>query len=41
MALANKKGLHPIDYFKREELVIYNAVATAEGAIGLIMQETQ
>lgn len=33
-------GLSYTDYFEREELQILNAVAAAEGAIGLIMQET-
>lgn len=33
-------GLEFIDYFEREELAVSNAVAAAEGAIGLIMQET-
>ena len=33
------KGFETIDYFKREELNIYNAVPTAEGAIQLAMEE--
>ena len=33
-------GLAFTDYLEREELAVLNAVAAAEGAIGLIMQET-
>jgi dipicolinate synthase subunit A len=33
-------GLDYTDYFEREELAVSNAVAAAEGAVGLIMQET-
>lgn len=33
-------GLTFSDYLEREELAVLNAVAAAEGAIGLIMQET-
>jgi len=33
-------GLTYTDYFEREELAVLNAVAAAEGAVGLIMQET-
>lgn len=33
-------GLKYIDYFEREELAVLNSVAAAEGAIGLIMQDT-
>lgn len=39
-ALAEKLGLNLIDYFKRDELAVYNAIATAEGALDIIMQET-
>jgi len=38
--LAGKRGLRLSDYFEREELKIVNAVATAEGAIQLLMQNT-
>lgn len=34
-----KRGLSIVDYFHREELAIYNAVPTAEGAIQLAMEE--
>ena len=40
LALGEQLGLRLVDYFKREELAVFNAVATAEGAIGIIMQET-
>lgn len=36
---AEKRGLKIMDYLKREELAIYNAVPTAEGAIQLAMEE--
>lgn len=36
---AEKRGLKIIDYLKREELSILNAVPTAEGAIQLAMEE--
>lgn len=38
--LARELGIEIADYFKREELVVKNAVATAEGALGIMMQET-
>lgn len=38
--LATSMGLEVIDYLKREELAVSNAVAAAEGAIQLIMEET-
>ena len=38
--LARERGIEIFDYFQREELVIKNAVATAEGAVGIIIQET-
>lgn len=38
-ALAGEKGIEVIDYFAREELAVANAVATAEGAVQLIMEE--
>jgi dipicolinate synthase subunit A len=38
--LLSSMGLGFSDYFEREELAVSNAVAAAEGAIGLIMQET-
>ena len=34
------KGIMYFDYFKREELAIKNAVPTAEGAIGIAINET-
>lgn len=40
LELCHLRGLAPTDYFRREELIAANAVATAEGAIGLIMAET-
>ena len=39
-ALAQQLGLKLVDYYAREELVVKNAVSTAEGAIELIMHET-
>jgi dipicolinate synthase subunit A len=36
---AEKRGLKILDYLHREELAIYNAVPTAEGAIQLAMEE--
>lgn len=39
-AAAERYGLNMVDYLNREELAIYNAAATAEGAIALIMQNT-
>jgi dipicolinate synthase subunit A len=36
---AEKRGIKIHDYLKREELAIYNAVPTAEGAIQLAMEE--
>lgn len=39
-SLAEKQGLAIIDYFKREELAVGNVIATAEGALGIIMRET-
>jgi dipicolinate synthase subunit A len=38
--IAEELGLTLTDYYRREELIVYNGVATAEGAVGLIMQET-
>lgn len=38
--LADALGLTLIDYLEREELAVANAVAAAEGAIQLIMEET-
>ena len=38
-ALAHERGLHITDYFAREELVVANAVPTAEGAIQIAMEE--
>jgi len=38
--LASGLGLELIDYLEREEFAVLNAIATAEGAIGLIIEET-
>jgi dipicolinate synthase subunit A len=38
--LADSMGLDVTDYLKREELAVSNAVAAAEGAVQLIMEET-
>ncbi|SHI19357.1 dipicolinate synthase subunit A [Sporobacter termitidis DSM 10068] len=38
--LAGSMGITLIDYLEREELAVANAVAAAEGAIQLIMEET-
>ena len=40
MTLARELGLNLIDYFRREELTVANAAATAEGAIAVLMQES-
>lgn len=37
---AREKGLKLIDYYKREELIVRNAIPTAEGAIQIAMAET-
>ncbi|MCL2343939.1 MAG: dipicolinate synthase subunit DpsA [Firmicutes bacterium] len=37
---ARARHLTLIDFFEREELCVLNAVATAEGAVGILMQET-
>jgi len=37
---ADELGLQTEDYFRREELMIANAVATAEGAVQIAMEET-
>ncbi|MDR2356565.1 MAG: dipicolinate synthase subunit DpsA [Oscillospiraceae bacterium] len=37
---AGSMGLEIIDYIEREELAVANAVATAEGAVQLMMEET-
>ncbi|MEG1633966.1 MAG: dipicolinate synthase subunit DpsA [Oscillospiraceae bacterium] len=39
-AMARRRGVVLRDYYLREELLAENAVATAEGAIGVIMKET-
>lgn len=36
---AQKRGLHLVDYFCREELTVANAAATAEGAIQTAMEQ--
>lgn len=38
--LAQKQNLNVIDLLKREELVVLNTIATAEGAIQIAMEET-
>lgn len=38
-ALAAGAGVELVDYFAREELTILNAIPTAEGCIGLILQK--
>jgi len=38
---AAERGVTLVDYFAREELVILNADATAEAAVGLLMQRRQ
>jgi len=38
--IAKDNNIEPIDYFKREEMQILNAIPTAEGAIQVAMQET-
>ncbi len=40
LKLADELGLDFTDYFAREELVALNALATAEGAISLILRES-
>ena len=40
LELADSMGIALIDYLDREELAVANAVAAAEGAIQLIMEET-
>lgn len=39
-ALANELGLDFVDYYSREELVALNALATAEGALSLILRNS-
>ena len=36
---ASEKGIKCFDYYEREELIIQNAIPTAEGAIAIAMQE--
>lgn len=36
-----KRGIKAYDYFNREELLIKNAVPTAEGAIGIAIEKTE
>lgn len=40
MQLCNNSGIHTIDYSKREEFAIMNAIPTCEGAIELAMHNT-
>ena len=40
LALATARGLELRDYYRREELAVMNAVATAEGAIALLIRDT-
>lgn len=37
---AARQGLEVVDYFEREELAVLNAVATAEGALQIVFEET-
>lgn len=37
--IASKRGFSTVDYFNREELLIKNAVPTAEGAIGIAIDK--
>jgi len=39
-AAARERGITIKDFFAREELCVYNAAATAEGALSILMQET-
>ncbi len=39
-AIASLYKVHTVDYFKREELEILNAIPTAEGALEIAMRET-
>lgn len=39
-ALAKEFGIEPIDYLKREEFAVMNAIATAEGALGIAISNT-
>ena len=39
-SLARSSGAELYDYYTREELLVENAVATAEGAIGVMLKET-
>ena len=39
-AAARERGLRLLDYYEREELAVYNAAVTAEGAAELILHET-
>ena len=40
LALAERQQLRMVDYFQREELVALNALATAEGAISVLLQNS-
>jgi dipicolinate synthase subunit A len=40
MGMAAKYGIHLIDMLKREELLVANAIPTAEGAIKIAIEET-
>ncbi len=40
LALSRELGLDMVDYFEREELVALNALATAEGAISVLLQNS-
>jgi len=40
MLLANKYSIHAIDLLNREELLVSNAIPTAEGAIKIAIEET-
>ena len=38
-AIAEQAGVELVDYFARPELTIYNAIPTAEGCIGILLQQ--
>ena len=39
--LCRRLGLSPTDYFQREELVVKNALLTAEGTLSLLLQDSR
>ena len=38
-AIAAEAGVELVDYFAQEELIVWNAIPTAEGCIGILMRE--